>query len=136
MIGGMKIRLFAGPFAALAVTLLSCPHAALATGDAAKGEAALKKHCIICHDTAAGKNKVGPSLYAVYGRKAGTAQGYQLYRGLKTADWTWDEKTLDAYLVDPPAYTKSKTGQTGSMVFMLKDKQEREDVIAYLKTLK
>ena len=35
MIGGMKIRLFAGPFAALAVTLLSCPHAALATGDAA-----------------------------------------------------------------------------------------------------
>ena len=48
----------------------------------------------------------------------------------------WDDRALDAYLVDPPAYTKSKNGQTGSMVFKLNDKQDREDVIAYLKTLK
>ena len=109
---------------------------AAAAGDAARGEAAYKKYCVICHDTAAGKHKVGPSLHAVYGRKAGSADGYKLYRGLRDATWTWDDKSLDAYLTDPPAYTKDKNGQTGSMVFKLSVKQDRDDVIAYLKTLK
>lgn len=116
--------------------LLAAAGNAQAAGDVGRGEAAFKKHCVICHDTAAGKHKVGPSLHAVAGRKAGTADGYKLYRGLKDATWTWDDKALDAYLVDPPAYTKSKNGQTGSMVFKLSVQQDRDDVIAYLKTLK
>ena len=125
------------PLASLAVSLgLLLPGTSFAAGDAAKGEAAYKKHCVICHDTAVGNHKVGPSLHAVAGRKAGTAEGYKLYRGLRDATWTWDDKALDAYLVDPPAFTKSKNGQTGSMVFKLNNQQEREDVIAYLKTLK
>jgi cytochrome c len=111
-------------------------HDASAAGDVAKGEAVYKKHCVICHDTAAGKHKVGPSLHGVAGRKAGTAEGYKLYRGLRDATWTWDDKSLDAYLVDPPAFTKSKNGQTGSMVYKLGNRQDRDDVIAYLKTLK
>ena len=124
-------------FAGLALSaVLSASHPASAAGDAAKGEAVYKKQCFLCHDTAAGKHKVGPSLHGVAGRKAGTAEGYKLYRGLRDATWVWDDRALDAYLVDPPAYTKSKNGQTGSMVFKLNDKQDREDVIAYLKTLK
>ena len=123
-------------FAALLATVLLLSHAAQAAGDVAKGEAAFKKHCVICHDTAADKHKVGPSLHAVVGRKAGTAEGYKLYRGLKDATWTWDDKALDAYLVDPPAFTKGKNGQSGSMIFKLSVQQERDDVIAYLKTLK
>jgi cytochrome c len=123
-----------------AATLLAggliASHDASAAGDVAKGEAVYKKHCVICHDTAAGKHKVGPSLHGVAGRKAGTAEGYKLYRGLRDATWTWDDKSLDAYLVDPPAFTKSKNGQTGSMVYKLGNQQDRDDVIAYLKTLK
>ena len=115
---------------------LIASHDASAAGDVAKGEAVYKKHCVICHDTAAGKHKVGPSLHGVAGRKAGTAEGYKLYRGLRDATWAWDDKSLDAYLVDPPAFTKSKTGQTGSMVYKLGNRQDRDDVIAYLKTLK
>jgi cytochrome c len=122
--------------AALLAGGLIAPQDASAAGDVAKGEAVYKKQCVICHDTAAGKHKVGPSLHGVAGRKAGTAEGYKLYRGLRDATWTWDDKSLDAYLVDPPAFTKSKTGQTGSMVYKLGNRQDRDDVIAYLKTLK
>jgi cytochrome c len=127
-------------FSGLAIIALAAgllvPHSAIAAGDVAKGEATYKKQCLICHDTVAAKHKVGPSLHGVYGRKAGTVDGYTNYRGLKNADWTWDDSSLDAYLADPPAFTKSKNGQAGSMVFKLANQQDREDVIAFMKTLK
>jgi cytochrome c len=64
--------------AALLAGGLIAPQDASAAGDVAKGEAVYKKQCVICHDTAAGKHKVGPSLHGVAGRKAGTAEGYKL----------------------------------------------------------
>ena len=105
-------------------------------GDAATGEKTFKMKCFVCHDAAAGKNKTGPSLFGVVGRTAGTAEGFKLYRGLKGADWTWDDAALDAYLTDPIAYTKSKTGKSPGMVLKVPKAQERADIIAYLKTLK
>jgi cytochrome c len=133
----MRIACYPHAAAALLIAIgLLAPGSAVAAGDAAKGEAAYKKSCFMCHDTAAGKHKVGPSLHAVYGQKAGTVEGYKLYRGLRDATWTWDDQALDAYLADPPAFIKSKNGQTGSMVVKLASQQDRDDVIAYLKTLK
>ncbi len=105
-------------------------------GDAAMGEKTFKMKCFVCHEATAGKNKTGPSLFGVVGRAAGTAEGFKLYRGLKDADWTWDEAALDEYLTDPIAYTKSKTGKSPGMVLKVPKAQERQDVIAYLKTLK
>jgi len=133
----MRHQLHTVGVAALLAASLALPHAAQAAGDAAKGAATFKRHCAICHDTEAGKNKVGPSLHAVVDRKAGTADGYKLYRGLRDATWTWDDATLDAYLTDPAAFVKSKNGgKSSSMVFKLGSRQDRDDVIAYLKTLK
>lgn len=103
-------------------------------GDAGKGKKVFNK-CKACHSIKAGQNRVGPSLHGVVGRKAGTAPKYR-YLGLKGADWIWDEKLLMEYLKDPKAFVKKRGKNRSKMVFKLRDKKQREDVIAYLKMLK
>lgn len=80
----------------------------------------------------AGKNKVGPSLASVVGRKASTAAGFNYSPATKNSGLTWDEATLDKYLTSPKDLVKGTR-----MVFPgLKNPKERADVIAYLKTVK
>lgn len=118
-----------GIIGAAVVVTMSLPGAAIA----ADGEKVFKK-CAACHSTEAGKHKVGPSLAGVVGRKAGTAEGFEKrYKGLKDADWTWDEATLMAYLENPTKFTKDKTGKRSSMGLKLKKEADRKAVIEYLK---
>lgn len=121
-------KIIFGCVAACAVSLALQPGSA----SAADGEKVFKK-CAACHTTEVGKHRVGPSLAGVVGRKAGTAEGYNRYKGLKDADWVWTEDELMAYLDDPTKYTKDKTGQRSSMGFKLKKEDERKAVIEYLK---
>lgn len=96
--------------------------------DATKGQAVFKK-CAQCH-AVDGKNKVGPHLDGVIGRKAGTVPGFTYSEAMK-AHGPWDEASLDAYLEDPRKVVKGT-----KMIFPgIKNPQERKDVIAYLKTL-
>ena len=122
------------PLALLALTFISA-NPASADGDAAKGKKVFNK-CRACHSAKPGKNMTGPSLFGVIGRKAGTAKGFTRYKGLKGADWTWNEKILMEYLKDPRKYLKEKTGKNSLMVLKLRKESDRENVIAYLKTLK
>jgi cytochrome c len=121
-------KLFLGCIASCALTLAMLPGFASADD----GEKVFNK-CKACHGLEVGKHKVGPSLAGVVGRKAGTAEGYNRYKGLKDADWTWTEAELMAYLEDPTAYTKGKSGQRSAMGFKLKKEDERKAVIEYLK---
>ncbi|MEE2999366.1 MAG: c-type cytochrome [Pseudomonadota bacterium] len=108
---------------------------AYASGDAVKGKKVFKK-CKACHAIKAGKNKTGPSLAGIINKKAGSVAGYKKYKGLKNADWIWDEKNLDGWLKNPKKWLKAKNGKKSKMVYKLKKAKDRANLIAYLKTLK
>ena len=108
---------------------------ALAAGDAAKGKKVFNK-CRACHTVKAGKHKIGPSLLGVVGRKAGSAAGYKKYKGLKGADWTWNEAEIAKFLTNPNKYLKAKGAKRSGMALKVKKKSDRENVIACLKSLK
>jgi len=117
--------------ATLVVGMMASGGSALADGDAAKGKTVFKK-CAICHDVRKGKNKIGPSLFGIFGSKAADVKGFRFSPAMKKSGLTWDEATLDKYLTNP-----RKTVKGTRMVFAgLRSKKDRDDVIAYLKTLK
>jgi cytochrome c len=96
-------------------------------GDAAAGEKVFAV-CSTCHAVKEGENKVGPSLYGVVGRKAGSVEGFAYSEANKGSGKTWDEATLYEYLENPQGYIPGT-----KMAFAgLKKPQERADVIAYL----
>jgi cytochrome c len=127
-----------GLFAALAIAAAAifAGGPAFAAGDAGKGAKVFNK-CKACHAAEKeAKHKVGPTLFGIYGRKAGTIEGFNRYKGLVGADWTWDEALLKEYLHDPKEFTHKRTGKNSVMTFKLTKDDEIADVIEYLKTLK
>ena len=101
-------------------------------GNAEEGAEVFKK-CRACHDVGPeAKNKVGPLLNGIIGRKAGTIEGFSYSDANKNAagkDLVWTEEVLFKYLENPLAFMPGT-----KMAFAgLKDPQDRKDVIAYLK---
>jgi cytochrome c len=96
------------------------------------GKQQFAKKCVICHAAEPGKNKIGPSLFGIVGRKAASEASFSYSDSMKKFDHVWDDATLDSYLAEP---RKAVPGT--KMIFAgLRDKAERDDVIAYLATLK
>jgi cytochrome c len=122
--------------AAALATLAAGP--ALADGDAAKGRHDFKV-CNACHTLEAGKNRVGPSLHGLFGRKAGSVGGYSYSKDMKEAGekgLVWSEDTVFQYLADPGAFLRkylSKASVSNKMVNKFPKEDFRKDVIAYLK---
>ncbi len=115
-------------FAIAATIALAGTPAAWAAGDAAKGKRVFNK-CKACHSLKAGKKKIGPSLFEVVGRKAGTVKGFRYSKALKKSGITWDEENLSKYLKNPRKFIKgNRMGFPG-----LKKDSDRENLIAYLK---
>ena len=117
---------------ALALNILAAMAASWAVAaDVEAGKTEFKK-CALCHTTEAGKNKLGPSLFGVVGRKSAALENFTYSEAMKKFDHVWDEETLDKYLADPRALVPGTR-----MIFTgIKDEKERQDVIAYLETLK
>lgn len=134
---------------AAATALILAPGIALADGDVKKGTKVFKK-CKACHTVEdGGKAKVGPNLFGIVGKAAGAREGFKYGKLLKqaaAAGLTWDEAMLDKYLdrkgmnKSLKAFITEKGGEPkgkSKMAFIgLKKEKDRNNVIAYLKTLK
>ena len=98
------------------------------TADPVKGKKVFKK-CVACHSLQEGKNKIGPSLYNLLGRKAGSVDGYKYSKAMKNSDVVWDEESLDKFLTKPRKFIK----KTKMLFRGIKKKSLRDDIISYLK---
>ena len=98
--------------------------------DATAGGLAFQQ-CSDCHSPGA-SDGVGPGLKGVFGRRAGSKEGFVYSPALKNSTLVWDAATLDAFLADPrtalPGTTMAWPGDS--------DAKDRADLIAYLRTLK
>ena len=117
--------------AVIAALLLAGSATASLAADPAAGQQVFKAQCSICHAVVAGRNGVGPTLFGVVGRPAGSVPGFQYTADHKKLGVTWDAATLDKYLTNPRAMVPDTT-----MIYAgLKDDSKRADLIAYLETL-
>ena len=97
--------------------------------DLAAGENSFKK-CLPCHSVGPdAKNKVGPVLNGLDGRKAGTIEGYSYSDANKNSGITWDEATFKEYITDP----RAKIPGTKMVFAGIKNEQEIKDLWAYIK---
>ena len=57
--------------------------------------------CRTCHTTKEGDNRLGPHLYKIIERKAGSLPDYGYSSALKGADFVWDEEKLERFIANP-----------------------------------
>ncbi len=101
---------------------------ARADGDPVAGEQSFKK-CLPCHSIGPGaKNKVGPELNGLDGRKTGSAPGYNYSNANKNSGITWNKEAFEKYITDPRA-----TIPGTKMIFPgIKNDKERDNLWAYI----
>jgi cytochrome c len=101
-------------------------------GDAARGKIVFQR-CAICHRVEKdGGNGLGPNLFGVMGRKAGTVAGFSYSAAMKASGIVWSADKLNAYIEHPAALVPGNR-----MAFAgVPDAGQRADVVAYLATLK
>ncbi len=100
--------------------------------DAASGERLFKSRCTGCHTSEeGGRKKSGPNLWAVFGSTAGTREvGYNYSTPLRNSGLVWDEANLSTWLENPRKMIPGTRMNLG-----LRNPDQRDDVIAFLKTL-
>ena len=114
-------------FAAAVIVTLAAPATAQ---DAENGKSIFGK-CRACHQVGENaKNLVGPNLNGLFGRKAGSVDGFVYSNGNKSSGVTWDDATFAEYIKDP----KAKIPGTKMVFAGVKDEQKIKDLIAYLHT--
>ena len=113
----------------LCCLLLIATGTAQAVGDSKRGADVFAEECGDCHSAVPGKNKKGPSLTGVNGRKAGSVADFSGYSdAMKQSGITWAQDRIDAYIAAP-----KKIVPGGKMKYDgLPDSAARADVIAYI----
>lgn len=97
------------------------------TGDAEAGRRVFAR-CRSCHVLEEGVNRVGPSLYGIFGRDAGSVEGFRYSDANASSGITWTPETMFEYLENPREYIPGT-----NMAFPgLRDEQDRADILAYI----
>jgi cytochrome c2 len=100
--------------------------------DVAAGARVFRSQCSICHSPQPGRNIIGPSLFGVVGRHSGAIPDFHYSSANRASGLVWNPPTLDRYLAAPrevvPGTLMTYPG--------LKDDHERNDLIAYLASLR
>jgi cytochrome c len=113
---------------ALVVVAASSFASAALAQDAAAGKASFNK-CLPCHSIGEGaKNKVGPELNGLDGRKSGTAPDYNYSDANKNSGITWGEAVFKEYIKDP----KGKIPGTKMTFAGIKNENEINNLWAYI----
>jgi cytochrome c len=114
------------------------PVAAVPAGDPANGKKRFKAICESCHFSLKDatindlRTKIGPNLWGVVGRKAGTGPSFRYSQAMKASGVTWTPAFLKPYLMNP-----QKTLPNVRMAFKgLPTTKDADDIIAYLATQK
>ena len=111
-----------------AALIVALPALAVAQ-DLENGKAVWNK-CRACHQVGEGaKNLVGPVLNGLFGRRAGTIEGFNYSDANKSSGITWDEATFREYIKNP----KAKIPNTKMVFVGLSDERDIEDLLAFLK---
>ena len=116
----------------LAAVFAATAGVARADGDAARGEKKFEE-CHACHALERDKESVGPSLFGVFGRKAGEGADFRYSPAMKRSGITWTPQTVDAFVADPQATVAANRMPYAGMP----DGDDRADLVAFLqKTFK
>ena len=102
---------------------------AAAAADVENGKSIFGK-CRACHQVGEkAKNLVGPKLNGLFGRQAGSIEGFKYSEANKSSGITWDEPTFREYIKNP----RAKIPGTKMVFAGIKDDQDIDDLVAYLK---
>lgn len=127
----MKVLNILSASAAIVIALSATQ--ALAGGDPVKGEKLAKKKCTSCHTlNEGGPNRLGPNLFGVLGRTAGTAEGFKYSKPMAGSGLVWDGSAFTDFVEKPKKFMKgTKMSFRG-----LKKAAQRADLLAYFQTLR
>ena len=132
----IRVRLLDRMFVISALTgmtyMLSLPSAlpqAAQGTEGVSGQQAFNNACRTCHMVREGDNRLGPNLYRVVGRKAGSLPGYAFSSAMKEADFVWDEQKLDRFIANPDEVVP---GNNMKPFGGLPSSDDRKKIIAFL----
>jgi cytochrome c len=97
--------------------------------EANSGQQAFNNACRTCHMVREGDNRLGPNLYKIVGRKAGSLPGYAFSSAMKEAGFVWDEEKLDRFIANPDQVVP---GNSMKPYGGLSSSDDRKKIISFL----
>jgi cytochrome c len=117
-------------FAAFAIALGASLYPGIAAAADQDNMIAFNNHCRTCHSFKKDDNRLGPTMYGIYGAMAGQVKSYRGYSG-SLSGIIWDEATLDKFMASPASVSTST-----NMIFPpVADATERRKIIEFLKSI-
>ncbi|PIP01590.1 MAG: cytochrome C [Zetaproteobacteria bacterium CG12_big_fil_rev_8_21_14_0_65_54_13] len=119
-----------------AVILATATALMLAGVAISEATAGAESKCKTCHTfDKDGKNRMGPNLFGIVGKKAGSVEDYRYGTYLKESDFTWNEENLKAWIEDSKTVAKA-AGKITKMPSQHVADARADEIIAFLKTAK